>query len=311
MKSSCPICASENAVTARTVETSDIKKIYSVIGINVTSEFEGHPILYLNICQDCDCQFFFPELPGSTGFYEQLQRQHWYYPSEKSEFDFASTYISSTDSVLEIGCGKGAFTSHITCSEYVGLEYTETSVAAARSRGLNVFRESIEEYATRANEAHNVVCCFQVLEHVPDVCSFLKSSIRCLRPGGLLILSVPSADSFLAYSVNNILNMPPHHVTRWSTRALYNLGKRFSLEVVDQQHEQIADEHLQNYLETLMLLASSKEYRKLMPLTDLSISYRLRIRLASKLAKLVAPAFHDRSLRPLGHSITFVYRKRD
>jgi 2-polyprenyl-3-methyl-5-hydroxy-6-metoxy-1,4-benzoquinol methylase len=311
MKLFCPVCASDNAVTARTVETSDIKKIYSIIGINVTSEFEGHSVIHLNICQDCDCQFFYPELPGSAGFYEQLQSNHWYYPNEKSEFDFASTYISGRNSVLEIGCGKGAFTSHFTCAEYVGLEYTETSVAAARSRGLNVFRESIQEYASRAHEAHDVVCFFQVLEHVPDVCSFLTSSIRCLRPGGLLILSVPSADSFLSYSINNILNMPPHHVTRWSTRALCNLGKRFNLEVVDQQHEQMADEHLQNYLETMMLLASSKEYRKLMPLTDLSFSYRLRIKIASRLAKLVAPAFHDRSLRAPGHSITFVYRKRD
>jgi 2-polyprenyl-3-methyl-5-hydroxy-6-metoxy-1,4-benzoquinol methylase len=309
MKMHYPLCHSENAVTTRTVPTSDVKKIYSVSGIEVAAEFEGHSIIDLKVCQDCDCQFFFPELPGSPAFYEQLQQHHWYYPSEKSEFDFARKYIDSTNSVLEIGCGRGSFANRITCREYVGLEYTEASVSAARANGLTVYCESISEYAQRASAAHDVVCFFQVLEHVPNVSTFLTDSLRCLRPGGILIISVPSADSFLAYSLNNILNMPPHHVTRWSTRALVSLGKYFNLQVVDQQHEQLADEHVQNYVETLILLALSSEYRKLMPLTDLSLVYRIRIRLASKLAKLVVPALSDKSVRPLGHSITFVYRK--
>ena len=311
MTSYCPLCHSENSVTTRTVPTSDLKRIYSVSGIEVASEFGGHLIIDLKVCRDCDCQFFSPELPGSQRFYEQLQRHHWYYPNEKSEFNFASKYIERTNSVLEIGCGKGAFASHITCREYVGLEYTEASASAARSNGLTVSHESISEYALRAAASHDVVCFFQVLEHVPNVSTFLTDSLRCLRPGGLLILSVPSADSFLAYSLNNILNMPPHHVTRWSTRALGSLGKRFNLQVVDQQHEQMADEHVQNYVETVILLTLSKAYRSLMPLTDLSLGYRLRIRLASKLAKLVVPALSDKSIRPPGHSITFVYRKPD
>jgi len=305
----CPLCGSRNIVSTRTVQVSDLRRIYSISGIDVSSEFSGCPELALQLCRDCDCQFFLPELPGSPAFYEQLQKHHWYYPSEKSEFSFASQFIGGLDSVLEIGCGKGAFARHIACREYVGLEYTEASVSTARVNGLTVFRESITEYANRTAASHDVVCFFQVLEHVPNVRSFLSDSLRCLRPGGLLILSVPSADSFLAYSLNNILNMPPHHVTRWSTRALVSLGNCFNLQVVDQQHELLADEHVQNYAETVFLLGLSGAYRRLMPLTDLSIGYRLRIRLASMLARLLLPALRDKSMRPPGHSITFVYRK--
>lgn len=307
----CPLCASENVVSTRTVLTSDLQRIYSISGIDVTSEFAGCTELALQLCRDCDCQFFLPELPGSPAFYEQLQKHPWYYPSEKTEFAFASRFIDSLDSVLEVGCGKGAFARHIACREYVGLEYTEASISAARANGLTVFRESIAEYANRTAALHDVVCFFQVLEHVPKVSSFLSDSLRCLRPGGLLILSVPSADSFLAYSLNNILNMPPHHITRWSTRALISLGNCFNLQVVDHQHELLADEHVQNYAETAILLGLSKAYRRSMPLTDLSIGYRLRMRLASRLTKLLLPALRNKSMRPQGHSITFVYRKPD
>ena len=42
---------------------------------------------------------------------------------------------------------------------------------------------------------------------------------------------MPSDDSFLALSVNN-LNMPPHHITRWSDQALRNLTKLLNVELV-------------------------------------------------------------------------------
>lgn len=305
----CPLCKSGNVVCTRTVRTSDLSKIYSKSGIDVNSEFGNFAELILQLCRDCDCQFFVPELPGSAAFYEQLQKHTWYYPRDKSEFEFASQFISESHSVLEIGCGNGAFARHITYREYVGLEFTDASVLAACANGLKVFRESISEYADRTGASHDVVCFFQVLEHVPNVSSFLKDCLRCLRPGGLLILSVPSADSFLSYSLNNILNMPPHHVTRWSNRALDSLGKIFNLQIIDQQHELMADEHVQNYAETIILLALSSVYRRSMPLADLSIGYRIRMRLASKLARLLLPGLRDKSMRPHGHSVTVVYRK--
>lgn len=293
----------------RRVSTADLAKLYSGVGIDVSADLGDAPFLSLDRCVDCDCQYFFPMQPGSPGFYEQLLQQPWYYPSEKSEFAFAKGFIRSSDSVLEIGCGRGAFAELIDCEEYTGLEYTEASVHSARQRGLQVHQESIEAYAARAGKQHEVVCFFQVLEHVVDPGSFLRSSIECLKPGGLLILSVPNADSFLKYCVNNMLNMPPHHVTWWSEKALSGIAETFGLSIVASQKETLADEHLISYLQTLALLGLSQSYAKAPPLADFSFAYRLKIRAAMWLAKLVAPVLADRTLRPIGHSITFVYRK--
>ncbi|MGV2387332.1 MAG UNVERIFIED_CONTAM: hypothetical protein LVR29_00250 [Microcystis novacekii LVE1205-3] len=50
-------------------------------------------------------------ITGSENFYEKLQVFDWYYLEEKNEYDYASQFIKPSDSVLEIGCGKGSFCS--------------------------------------------------------------------------------------------------------------------------------------------------------------------------------------------------------
>lgn len=309
MSKVCPLCYSEHTVVNRSASVSDIGRIYSFFGIDVKSEFGEEPRVELLSCNECKCQFFHPLKSGSVNYYSQLQKQIWYYPKEKSEFDFAKKFIKKSDSVMEVGCGNGSFADLIECKDYVGLEFTETAVLYAREKGHNVLLEPLEQYAGNNFEKHNVVCFFQVLEHVSELRSFLKSAVDSLKPEGLLIISVPSADSFLSYSLNNILNMPPHHLTRWSKASFESLAAIFNLKVVDHQHEQLADEHLQNYFETLILMTLSSKYRENMPLVDISFAYKLRIRLASFLARILVPVMRHKPLRPSGHSVTYVFRK--
>jgi 2-polyprenyl-3-methyl-5-hydroxy-6-metoxy-1,4-benzoquinol methylase len=54
-----------------------------------------------------------------------------------------------------------------------------------------------------------------VLEHVPDPVGFLRSAEKRLRAGGRLILSTPNAESFLSRYQWCLLDLPPHHMSRW------------------------------------------------------------------------------------------------
>lgn len=154
-----------------------------------------------------------------------------------------------------------------------------------------------------------MVCFFQVLEHVPDPRGFLNDAIKCLKPGGLLIFSVPSEDSFLSFAVNNVLNMPPHHLTRWSDRALRDLTSRFSLSIVSIHHEILADVHLKGYLEACVLRLMSPGYWRVSPLIDLSYFYKLKIKLSYIVVRLLTYLYKRIAHRPWGHSVTAVYRK--
>jgi SAM-dependent methyltransferase len=203
-------------------------------------------------CATCDLRFFFPPCPGDDAFYEQLQKFDWYYQSDKPEYGFAQRYISEGERVLEVGCGKGAFRSWLPASaNYTGLEFNDEAIRRAKAAGLHVLRQSIEDHAAQIDEKYDVICSFQVLEHVPDAQGFIKACVHALKPGGKLILAVPAEDSFLGLASNAPLNMPPHHALRWTDLALRNLVKREGLSLMELWHEPVASFHQEWHATTL------------------------------------------------------------
>jgi SAM-dependent methyltransferase len=97
--------------------------------------------------------------------------------------------------VLEIGCGQGAMGSRIAAmAEYVGVEPDPLSFAKAA--------HNIEPFGGRVlngmpgeldlGDPVDLVCAFEVLEHIEDDRTALGSWIESVRPGGHLMLSVPA-----------------------------------------------------------------------------------------------------------------------
>jgi SAM-dependent methyltransferase len=92
----------------------------------------------------------------------------------------------------------------------------------------------------------DAVCAFQVLEHVPDVRPFLEQSVALLKPGGLLVICVPNAYSYLR-DLCSPLDMPPHHMSRWSARTFASLGKTLPVDLVVTRNEPLAAPHVGAY----------------------------------------------------------------
>jgi len=95
----------------------------------------------------------------------------------------------------------------------------------------------------------DVVASFQVVEHLADPLPSLEAACTLLRAGGLLVLSVPDNDSFL-FDEFDPLNAPPHHMGRWTARALLWLQRRLPLRVVDIQHQPLTGDRLPARLTT-------------------------------------------------------------
>jgi 2-polyprenyl-3-methyl-5-hydroxy-6-metoxy-1,4-benzoquinol methylase len=92
------------------------------------------------------------------------------------------------------------------------LEFNDEGIKKAKSAGLNVIKESIEVHAVENEAKYDVVTSFQVLEHIGDSRNFIEASLKGVKPGGKLVISVPSYDSLVSVQLNNTLNLPPHHI---------------------------------------------------------------------------------------------------
>ncbi|MGE8339830.1 MAG: class I SAM-dependent methyltransferase [Flavobacterium sp.] len=232
---SCILCKSERIKVYQEIEFELLKKIYlDTFNIDISKEIEVQDKVKLYQCKNCKLDFFNPKLAGKGSFYEELQlKRDVYYSPDRIEFDEAAKFIDKGQSVLEIGSGSGFFAQKINIDNYVGLEFNDEAIKKAAENGIKLIKKSIEDYAEEDQEKFDVVCSFHVLEHVQDPQEFLKSSIKKLNDGGKLIIAVPCNDSVLTSNHNHILNLPPHHITRWTLNSLHKLTDLFDLKLVD------------------------------------------------------------------------------
>lgn len=311
VQQACPACGQDVIHTIERIRARDLISMYQqAFGLDVRSCFEGVDTVHLQHCQACDLQFYDPPCSGPAEFYEQLQRFDWYYQDDKPEYLYASQQVRSGQRVLDVGCGKGAFRAFLPEQlDYTGLEFNDKAIARGRAAGLNIVKQSVQMRAEQEPGQYDVVCSFQVLEHVTDVAGFVRACVTLLKPGGTLILAVPAQDSFLALDPHGPLNMPPHHVIRWTDQALRNLALRENLSAVETWHEPVADYHqgwqqevlARDWFVSMGLLGSGVRGRTLMSrvVNRLLRHEGLRARLAARQAR--GFAYADR-----GHSVVLV-----
>ncbi|TVQ59879.1 MAG: class I SAM-dependent methyltransferase [Spirulina sp. DLM2.Bin59] len=233
--------------------------------IDISSELKGISEIHLYECCESKLRFFVPfGLTGSGQFYQQLQQFNWYYRNDKWEYDAAWQDLQFCTKILEVGCGTGYFLNRLKqrgeCDIY-GLELNPEAVAIGQGQGLPILLKTLGQFVDEQDHSFDAICAFQVLEHLGDIQDFLSDTLKLLRPGGKLILSVPNSQSFLRFAKEDLLNMPPHHLTQWNQKALSYLCELFPLKVIQITPEPLAKYHVDLYLSTF--LARFKQYPRL------------------------------------------------
>lgn len=223
--------------------------------IDISSSFGERRHIELMQCEDTGYRFYSPhEIAGDPNFYEALysrqENRSWSYKDDKWEFQTAIELIQNPIAdLLDIGSGAGDFLvlakKHV--ARCAGLETSQFGLEAARQKGLKVLNQTIEDYAADNPGRHDMITAFQVLEHIPDVRSFLTSCIRALKPGGRLVIAVPNNGGFVGKQKDQPLNMPPHHVGLWDHNSLRKLTSVFDLHLDKIDYEPLAEENINWY----------------------------------------------------------------
>lgn len=127
--------------------------------------------------------------------------------------------------ILEIGFGDGSFLRELIKAGYapLGVEVSEICVERAKEDIPNVFLVNAETVQGWVGE---VICCFEVIEHLEDPGGFIKQ-----LPGQRLYLSTPNPNRWLPRLSKHLLgrsiyetwDFPPNHLHRFQQADLIGL----------------------------------------------------------------------------------------
>jgi len=293
------LVAGSSADLQMTIAVNSIIAGYSkAFGIDVSRYFANVKTVGVYRCCSSGLCFYAPfTVSGDSGFYEQLQKFPWYYVPWKWEHEIALKYLSNGQQILEIGCAKGSFLEKAmsVVTSCVGLELNSEAQKEATKNALEVHCETIQEHSLRNANRYDLLCSFQLMEHISDLNAVLQASIDSVKNGGRLIISVPNNSSFLKHA-ESVLNMPPHHMCLWDESSLTKLQDFFSLKL-----EALHFEPLQDYHYSLVLESGINR------LVRLPLARRIMKRLARQIRAQRAVHFVRNRIR--GFTILAVYKK--
>lgn len=313
---SCPLCGSGRVETIDQFAFRDLRHLYFEACEIDIAECVGQPydrdLVDLSRCGACGLEFYPEALVGTEKLYEGLAKWDYYYMHDKWEFELAAVDVKEAEGVLEIGCGPGLFLARLRemypAKKAKGLELNEAAVRTCRGKGLDVEARTVEEFARDHEGDFDAVCAFQVLEHVAAPGRFLEAAFKCLRPGGLCIVSVPNARGFTGYAVNDFGNMPPHHLSRWTADVMRTVAARQAATLERLVEEPVAEYHKDWYRDTLTVRALSKVLGLRWGRIERRLPYRLLLSVSRRLQR-ASPAWLWRYRHHAGHTLYASFRK--
>ena len=119
---------------------------------------------------------------------------------QRTKIDVLRRYLRAGDLVAEIGPGGGDYLDIVhrhgdPSWDVLGIDFSETAVAAMRKRGLRAIQSRIEDIAWEERPAGAFVM-HQLIEHVEDPRLVLRKCSQALREGGVMVLETPSTQAW-------------------------------------------------------------------------------------------------------------------
>ena len=99
--------------------------------------------------------------------------------------------------VLDVGCGGGILAESMAKqgAEVTGLDMGKEPLEVARLHALetnttvNYIQSTVEDHADQNPGLYDIVTCMEMLEHVPDPQSVIRSCAKLVKPGGQVFFS--------------------------------------------------------------------------------------------------------------------------
>jgi len=160
-----------------------------------------------------------------------LQENHWWFRGRRSILTrlIGGLELPKPAKVLEVGCGPGGnLTMLRRFGDVVAMEPDAESRAYAADRmGVRVEAGFLPDDLPFEADSFDLVCAFDVIEHVDDDAASVRALARLIRPGGYFATTVPGQPWM--WSRHDELH---HHKRRYRMRAYRALFEGAGLRVV-------------------------------------------------------------------------------
>lgn len=161
----------------------------------------------------------------------ELDQRHWWYLGRRqvlASLIERAAKPPSNGRILEVGCGTGHNLAMLQKFGRVdGVELDESVRAIAETRlGRQVMADKLPELGSVADKSYDLICAFDVIEHVHDDDAALAAIARKLRPGGKFAMTVP-AHRWM-WTAHDEVNQ---HKRRYSKKSLKALIARSPLQL--------------------------------------------------------------------------------
>jgi SAM-dependent methyltransferase len=164
-----------------------------------------------------------------------LQENHWWFRGRRSILTqlIGALELPKPAKVLEVGCGPGGnLTMLRRFGDVVAMEPDEASRAYAAERmGVRVEAGFLPDDLPFAPDSFDLVCAFDVIEHVDDDAASVQALARLIRPGGYFATTVPGQPWM--WSRHDELH---HHKRRYRMRAYRAMFQDAGLQIVKASH---------------------------------------------------------------------------
>jgi len=162
----------------------------------------------------------------------ELEQRHWWFKGRRAVLRsmLNSFAIPSDSRILEVGCGTGGNLSML--GEYgqvEAMEYDTLALEFAKRKNpkLSILQGELPDRIPYEDETYDLVCAFDVLEHIQDDFKAVAALVRKLKSGGILFCTAP-ANQWM-WSRHDEVN---HHFRRYSLSNFEALFKQSGVNFV-------------------------------------------------------------------------------
>ena len=161
--------------------------------------------------------------------FEFTPRKYW----QNQKKIITTLFGKEPSSILDVGSRTGDFLMHFN-SKIIreGVELSSYFCDIATQRGIRMYQDFLENVDFSTN--FDIVSSYAIMEHLVNPSEFMKKLNSLLKPGGILVIMIPSHQTLKAKFLSEKWHMysPPEHLNFYSRSFLDNYLRKnnFSLE---------------------------------------------------------------------------------